>query len=81
MIVCRILHDPTITPPHQWLAVYRWITRGLRKLPKYVREAVSAIRIEKRVGRPKKVDLEKRVMLFLFANSRHQMMNKNFNKF
>ncbi len=25
--VCRILHDPTITPPHQWLAVYRWITR------------------------------------------------------
>jgi len=25
--VCRILHDPTISPPHQWLAVYRWITR------------------------------------------------------
>jgi len=25
--VCRILHDPSITPPHQWLAVYRWITR------------------------------------------------------
>jgi len=25
--VCRILHDPTIPPPHQWLAVYRWITR------------------------------------------------------
>ncbi len=25
--VCKILHDPTITPPHQWLAVYRWITR------------------------------------------------------
>ncbi len=25
--VCRILHDPTIVPPHQWLAVYRWITR------------------------------------------------------
>ena len=24
---CRVLHDPTITPPHQWLAVYRWITR------------------------------------------------------
>ncbi len=24
---CRILHDPTITPPHQWLAVYRWIAR------------------------------------------------------
>ncbi|RLF14039.1 MAG: hypothetical protein DRJ97_06975 [Thermoprotei archaeon] len=25
--VCKILHDPTVTPPHQWLAVYRWITR------------------------------------------------------
>lgn len=25
--VCRVLHDPTIFPPHQWLAVYRWITR------------------------------------------------------
>ncbi|OYT27022.1 MAG: hypothetical protein B6V02_00705 [Thermoprotei archaeon ex4572_64] len=25
--VCKVLHDPTITPPHQWLAVYRWITR------------------------------------------------------
>ena len=25
--VCKVLHDPTIPPPHQWLAVYRWITR------------------------------------------------------
>ncbi|MCU7787537.1 cobaltochelatase subunit CobN [Pyrobaculum sp. 3827-6] len=25
--ICRILHDPTITPPHQWLAAYRWLTR------------------------------------------------------
>ena len=25
--VCKILHDPTTPPPHQWLAVYRWITR------------------------------------------------------
>jgi len=25
--VCKILHDPKIPPPHQWLAVYRWITR------------------------------------------------------
>lgn len=25
--VCRILHNPIIPPPHQWLAVYRWITR------------------------------------------------------
>jgi len=25
--VCKVLHDPTISPPHQWLALYRWITR------------------------------------------------------
>ncbi len=25
--VCKILHDPTIPPPHQWLAVYMWIER------------------------------------------------------
>ncbi len=25
--VCKILHDPTVVPPHQWFAVYRWITR------------------------------------------------------
>ncbi|MBN1928848.1 MAG: cobaltochelatase subunit CobN, partial [Chlorobiaceae bacterium] len=23
--VCRILHDPNITPPHHWLATYFWI--------------------------------------------------------
>ncbi len=23
--VCRILHDPEISPPHQWLATYFWI--------------------------------------------------------
>ncbi len=28
--VCKILHDPTIPPPHQWLAVYRWISRIFR---------------------------------------------------
>ena len=25
--VCKILHDPTVPPPHQWLAVYMWIER------------------------------------------------------
>jgi cobaltochelatase CobN len=28
--VCKILHNPTIPPPHQWLAVYRWITRKFK---------------------------------------------------
>jgi len=52
----------------------REIVKGrLRKLPEYVRGAVAMIRIEKGAGRPKKVDLEKRVMLFLFA----RLMNKS----
>ncbi len=25
--VCKILHDPSVPPPHQWLAVYWWVTR------------------------------------------------------
>ncbi len=28
--ICKILHNPTIPPPHQWLAVYRWITRRFK---------------------------------------------------
>ncbi len=28
--ICKILHNPTIPPPHQWLAVYRWITRKFK---------------------------------------------------
>ncbi|RJS83310.1 cobaltochelatase subunit CobN, partial [Methanophagales archaeon] len=28
--VCKILHDPTCPPPHQWLAVYRWIEREFK---------------------------------------------------
>lgn len=28
--VCKILHNPTIPPPHQWLAAYRWVTRVFR---------------------------------------------------
>jgi len=25
--VCRILHDPDITPPHHWLATYSWVQK------------------------------------------------------
>jgi len=28
--VCKILHDPTCPPPHQWLAVYWWIEREFK---------------------------------------------------
>jgi transposase len=54
-------------PYAEWEQKREIVKERLRKLPEYVREAVSVIRIEKRVGRSKKVDLEKRVMLFLFA--------------
>ncbi len=57
----------------EWEQKREIVKERLRKLPEYVREAVAMIRIQKRVGRPKKVDLEKRVMLFLFA----RLMNKS----
>lgn len=25
--VCKILHDPSCPPPHQWIAVYKWIDK------------------------------------------------------
>lgn len=28
--VCKILHDPTCPPPHQWLAVYKWIEKEFK---------------------------------------------------
>jgi len=28
--VCKILHDPDIPPPHQYIATYRWITRKFK---------------------------------------------------
>ena len=43
------------------------VKKKLRKLPEYVREAVAMIRIQKKADKPKEIDLEKRVMLFLFA--------------
>lgn len=26
--VCRILHDPDVPPPHQYVATYRWLSQG-----------------------------------------------------
>jgi CRISPR/Cas system CSM-associated protein Csm2 small subunit len=59
-------------PYKEWEQKREVVKERLRKLPEYVREACS-IRIEKKAGRPKKVDLEKRVMLFLFA----RLINKS----
>ena len=28
--VCKILHDPSCPPPHQWLAVYKWIEKEFK---------------------------------------------------
>ncbi len=53
-------------PYAEWERRRERVKERLRNLPKYVKEACN-IRIEKKVGRPKKVDLERRVMLFLFA--------------
>jgi cobaltochelatase CobN len=27
-VVCKILHDPDVPPPHQYLATYRWLSDG-----------------------------------------------------
>ena len=45
----------------------------LRKLPEYVGGAVAMIRIEKGAGWTKKVDLEKRIMLFFFCKADEQI--------
>jgi len=51
----------------EWEQKREIVKERLRKLPEYVREAVSVINVQKRVSRPEKVDLEKRIMPFLFA--------------
>ncbi|SDU41689.1 cobaltochelatase subunit CobN [Desulfobacula phenolica] len=28
--VCKILHDPQVPPPHQYLAFYKWVERGFK---------------------------------------------------
>ena len=60
-------------PYAEWERKREIVKERLRKLPEYVGDAVAMIRIEKGAGRPKKVDLEKRIMLFLFA----RLMNKS----
>ena len=60
-------------PYAEWERKRELVKKRLRKLPEYVREAVAMIRIQKKAGRPKEVDLEKRVMLFLFA----RLMNRS----
>jgi len=57
----------------EWERKREMVKQRLRKLPEYVRDVVSNLNIEKKAGRPKKVDLEKRTMLFLFA----RLMNKS----
>jgi len=60
-------------PYAEWERKRELVKKRLRKLPEYVREALAMIRIQKKAGRPKEVDLEKRVMLFLFA----RLMNRS----
>ncbi|CAD7776778.1 hypothetical protein AIOGIFDO_02015 [Candidatus Methanoperedenaceae archaeon GB37] len=60
-------------PYAEWEKKRELVKKRLRKLPEYVREAVAMIRIQKKAGKQKEIDLEKRVMLFLFA----RLMNRS----
>ncbi len=66
-VVEEIRKEEKAYPYAEWEQKREVVKERLRKLPEYVREAVNSLSIQKRAGRPKKVDLEKRVMLFLFA--------------
>ena len=55
-------------PYSEWEKKREKVKERLRNLRDYVRRAVDAIqREEQKAGRPPKLDLEKKVMLFLFA--------------
>jgi len=61
-------------PYSEWERKRERVKERLRNLPSYVKEAVDVIQREERsLGRPPKLDLEKKVMLFLFA----RMFNKS----
>ena len=61
-------------PFAEWERKRERVKQRLRDLPDYVKRAVDMISFEKcGAGRPKKVDLVQRTMLFLFA----RMMNKS----
>ncbi len=72
-VVEEIRKEEKAYPYAEWEQKREVVKERLRNLPEYVREAVNSLSIQKRAGRPKKVDLEKRVMLFLFA----RLINKS----
>ena len=60
--------DEASYPYAEWERKREKVKQRLRNLPLYVEQAVDMIQFEKRgAGRPKKVNLVKRTMLFLFA--------------
>ena len=61
-------------PYAEWEKKREKVKQRLRDLPEYVERAVNIVSFEKRgAGRPKKVDLVNRTMLFLFT----RLMNKS----
>lgn len=60
-------------PYAEWERKREQVKKRLRRLPEYVKKAAGMIKIEKKTGRPKQVDLAERTMLFLFA----RLMNKS----
>lgn len=51
----------------EWERTRKKVNERLKRLYSFVEEAVGSIHIAKRRGRPKKLDLEKRTILFLFT--------------
>lgn len=67
--------DEASYPYSEWEQKREKVKQRLRDLPVYVKQAVNLISFDRRgAGRKKKLDLEQRTMLFLFA----RMMNKSY---
>ena len=55
-------------PYSEWERKREIVKERLRSLPKYVQEAVDAIKMEdEKNGRPQKLDLDKKLTLFLYT--------------
>lgn len=55
-------------PYSEWEKKREKVKERIRRLPEYVKKAVEKLHIEKdNMGRPEKLDLEKKTLLFLFA--------------
>jgi len=56
-------------PFSDWEKNRKKVKERLEKLPELIERAVDSIAVEKNIGRPKSVDLRKRLSLFLFVRT------------